>query len=91
MTDPSKLQIELVCRDLQATGQLTADAAESILDAARVDLARAWDQGQTTDRYRTDFIFGEDTSRVVMWSGGENPYRVRGGAVDGSPHDRLAQ
>ena len=77
MSEPVPLKIELLCAELLATGTVAPDVIDAILNAASADLVAAWNEGEAAERYRTDFLVGDDTSRVVVYSGPTNPYVQR--------------
>ena len=86
MSEPVPLKIELVCADLLRSGSVAPDVIDAILSAASADLIAAWNEGEAAERYRTDFLVGDDTSRVVVYSGPTNPYLQRSPAATGEEH-----
>jgi hypothetical protein len=88
MSEPVPLKIEMLCADLLRTGAVAPDVIDAILSATSADLVAAWNEGEAAERYRTDFLVGDDTSRVVVYSGPTNPYVQRARTANGEAQRR---
>lgn len=65
LADKEGLNVEAARRELQEKGIISTEGVQKVLTAALRDISKAWEQGEVTELYRTDFLVGNDESRVV--------------------------